>query len=416
MSGDGENEALRHIVIVRRKRGDHDDHHGGAWKIAYADFMTAMMAFFLVMWLVNMTDDKKIVQIAAYFNPLRLTDKSPSQKGLQDATKDELPNAGGAETEKGAGGASKEKEKGKEKEKDKEKEKQQEKDNPQGPKDKSKAETIREQRSNTKSAHVESELFVDPLKTIAKIADKAPPTPPSAGAGTKPWGHPSAVSGKALLDPFDPAHRGSNAIPPPSHPLSLDKTKSAVPEALKREQGTLDHQAPKKSAEGPPSATSPAVPDPATKSAASIENEIKAALRDVTGPQPQVAVKATPEGLLIRLADDVDFGMFAIASAEPLPATIKFMDRIGAILKERAGQIVVRGHTDGRPYRTGAYDNWRLSSARAHMAQYMLLRAGVAADRIIRVEGHADRNLLDTKDKEASQNRRIEILVGSARP
>ncbi|MEQ1709807.1 MAG: flagellar motor protein MotB [Hyphomicrobium sp.] len=408
MSGDGENEALRHIVIVRRKRGDHDDHHGGAWKIAYADFMTAMMAFFLVMWLVNMTDDKKIVQIAAYFNPLRLTDKSPSQKGLQDAAKEGLPQLINSETEKGQGGS------GKGKDKDKENDKG--KDNAQGPKDKSKAEAIREQRSKTKSAHVESELFVDPLQAIAKIADKAPPTPPSAGAGTMPWGHPSAVSGKALLDPFDPAQRGRNAMPPSAHTLSIDKNKSAVPDALKREQGALDQQASRKSADALASKTSPVLPDPATEAAPTLESEIKAALKDVIGPQPQVAVKVTPEGILIRLADDVDFGMFAIASAEPLPATVQFMDRIGAILKERAGPIVVRGHTDGRPYRSGAYDNWRLSSARAHMAQYMLLRAGVATERIIRVEGHADRNLLDTMDKEAAQNRRIEILLGGAGP
>ncbi|KML39174.1 MULTISPECIES: flagellar motor protein MotB, partial [Burkholderia] len=41
------------LVVVRRKKGeDHDAHHGGAWKIAYADFVTAMMAFFLLMWLL----------------------------------------------------------------------------------------------------------------------------------------------------------------------------------------------------------------------------------------------------------------------------------------------------------------------------------------------------------------------------
>jgi len=58
-------------VIIRRKRdGDHEAHHGGAWKIAYADFMTAMMAFFLVMWLLNATTDEQRRGIASYFNPL----------------------------------------------------------------------------------------------------------------------------------------------------------------------------------------------------------------------------------------------------------------------------------------------------------------------------------------------------------
>ena len=52
-------------------------HHGGVWKIAYADFMTAMMAFFLVMWLINSTDKKMLTQVATYFNPMRLTDRRP---------------------------------------------------------------------------------------------------------------------------------------------------------------------------------------------------------------------------------------------------------------------------------------------------------------------------------------------------
>src|SRR4029079_14842023 len=43
------------VIIKRIKRGGHGGHHGGAWKVAYADFVTAMMAFFLLMWLINHT-------------------------------------------------------------------------------------------------------------------------------------------------------------------------------------------------------------------------------------------------------------------------------------------------------------------------------------------------------------------------
>ncbi|MDZ7630569.1 MAG: flagellar motor protein MotB [Gemmatimonadaceae bacterium] len=51
------------IVIVKKKSGGHGGHHGGAWKLAYADFVTAMMAFFLVLWLVGLDDEtKKAVQ------------------------------------------------------------------------------------------------------------------------------------------------------------------------------------------------------------------------------------------------------------------------------------------------------------------------------------------------------------------
>ena len=40
----------RPIIIIKKKKGGHGGHHGGAWKVAYADFVTAMMAFFLLMW------------------------------------------------------------------------------------------------------------------------------------------------------------------------------------------------------------------------------------------------------------------------------------------------------------------------------------------------------------------------------
>jgi chemotaxis protein MotB len=54
------------IVIVKKKGKGHHGHHGGAWKVAYADFVTAMMAFFLVMWLVNQSPSVKAA-VAGYF-------------------------------------------------------------------------------------------------------------------------------------------------------------------------------------------------------------------------------------------------------------------------------------------------------------------------------------------------------------
>ncbi|AYQ42352.1 flagellar motor protein MotB [Burkholderia aenigmatica] len=57
------------LVVVRRRKGeDHDAHHGGAWKIAYADFVTAMMAFFLLMWLLGSVSKYDKQGIEDYFN------------------------------------------------------------------------------------------------------------------------------------------------------------------------------------------------------------------------------------------------------------------------------------------------------------------------------------------------------------
>ena len=54
------------VIIIKKNRGGHGGHHGGAWKVAYADFVTAMMAFFLVMWLVSSSPDVK-KSVAGYF-------------------------------------------------------------------------------------------------------------------------------------------------------------------------------------------------------------------------------------------------------------------------------------------------------------------------------------------------------------
>ena len=56
------------IIIKRIKKAEHE-HHGGAWKVAYADFVTAMMAFFLLMWLINTASPEQKKGIADYFAP-----------------------------------------------------------------------------------------------------------------------------------------------------------------------------------------------------------------------------------------------------------------------------------------------------------------------------------------------------------
>ncbi|MEO8529657.1 MAG: flagellar motor protein MotB [Deltaproteobacteria bacterium] len=57
------------IIIKKRKIVKGGGHHGGAWKVAYADFVTAMMAFFMLMWLLNATTEKQRKGIADYFSP-----------------------------------------------------------------------------------------------------------------------------------------------------------------------------------------------------------------------------------------------------------------------------------------------------------------------------------------------------------
>lgn len=71
------------VIIIRRKKGGgHAGHHGGAWKVAYADFVTAMMAFFLLLWLLNVTTDTQRRGLADYFSPVGLSKSSSGAGGM----------------------------------------------------------------------------------------------------------------------------------------------------------------------------------------------------------------------------------------------------------------------------------------------------------------------------------------------
>ena len=81
MSGQG-SEGERPIIII--KKGGHGDHghHGGAWKVAYADFVTAMMAFFLLLWLLNVTTDEQKHGLADYFAPTTASQSTSGSGGI----------------------------------------------------------------------------------------------------------------------------------------------------------------------------------------------------------------------------------------------------------------------------------------------------------------------------------------------
>src|SRR5512143_687859 len=74
------------IVIKRIKKGGGAGHHGGAWKVAYADFVTAMMAFFLLMWLINTTSPEQKRGIADYFAPASVSQSTSGSGGILSGT------------------------------------------------------------------------------------------------------------------------------------------------------------------------------------------------------------------------------------------------------------------------------------------------------------------------------------------
>ena len=429
-------------IIIKRGGGDHDDgHHGSAWKIAYADFVTAMMAFFLVMWLINSSDKKTLTQVATYFNPLRLTDKSAASKGLHEAHSVEQTSQGDEVSSSGTTqGAQVEKSK-------------------------------KESKGDPKGKNADEVIFQDPLSMLDRMAQDAKE---AQAAQPKPAQGPPEPSSSAnsdlIRDPFDPGFRQqvevvrkgekgegtgtknersegglSGDLPDKSKQGGINEgeasTKSGIGDIAEKKLGGGDQEA-RKQAEAdrqpqpaPPSNTSAKAKaktaDKSDKSeenpeaarakvvaqVAQIEREIKATLEQaLSGALPNIEVTSTDEGILISITDDLDFGMFAVGSAEPQPNLVLVMEKLGEVLAKQNETIVVRGHTDSRPFKGERYDNWRLSTARAHMAYYMLVRGGVDEKRFERVEGYADKRLREKRDPMAAPNRRIEILLRRTKP
>ncbi|MBV9509536.1 MAG: OmpA family protein [Caulobacteraceae bacterium] len=76
----------RPIMIKKVKKVSGGGHHGGAWKVAYADFVTAMMAFFLLMWLINTTSPQQKRGIADYFAPASVSQSTSGSGGILSGT------------------------------------------------------------------------------------------------------------------------------------------------------------------------------------------------------------------------------------------------------------------------------------------------------------------------------------------
>ena len=92
MAGDG-------VYVIKRIKKSGEGHHGGAWKVAYADFVTAIMAFFLLMWLINTTTPEQKRGIADYFAAQNIARTTSGAGGVLAGTVfgQEGSRAGGAD-------------------------------------------------------------------------------------------------------------------------------------------------------------------------------------------------------------------------------------------------------------------------------------------------------------------------------
>lgn len=395
----GPDEAKHEIVIVRRAHGDHDDeHHGGVWKIAFADFMTAMMCFFLVMWLINASNEQTRAAVASYFNPVKLVDRNATRKSLEeigDGPEQTGTESDETETEGGEAKA--------------------------GPS--SNEGTV---DSSDIKKEADEKLFSDPYAVLAEIAsdtgikqnisDKGEGGAQLAGPAT------GASGGEAYRDPFAPDFWSQQVALPSEAEASAEPERTTAPaensdakdeprgEPVELAQATKQ-QTPAKPAAPAPAADAHEPTAETVKAADRIRRELAKALLPDDRMKDGISVVATDRGVQVSVTDQLEFGMFEIGSAMPRRELVLAMEKIGRAIGAQNGTVTIAGHTDARPYKGGGYDNWRLSTARAHSAYYMLVRAGLDERRVTEVAGYADRKPKDGANPLAAANRRIEILL-----
>jgi len=243
------------IIVKKVKRG-HDGAHGGSWKVAYADFVTAMMAFFLLMWLLAMVSPEKRAAISDYFKHFSIFEQSG--------------------------------------------------------------------KSFMKESSQILEKPAGEVKTINKEYAQG--------------------LGEMSAEQFK------------------NKLKKAIDEKLK---GLKEH----------------------------------------------LMVDTVDDGVRIQLVDTEGKPMFRPGSAEPSPSAMEILRFVSDNIKDMPNKIAVEGHTDSSPLHKQKYTNWELSTERASAARRLLQEDGIDSDRVARVSGYADTELLYKDNPTDSRNRRISIIL-----
>jgi chemotaxis protein MotB len=338
-------------TIIKREEVVEGGHHGGAWKVAYADFVTAMMAFFLLMWLLNATTEQQRRGLADYFSPSNVLGQAATGSGQPFGG--HTPNDDGSMvSDKGARTA--------------------QPGQVAIPPEPSDADTLGSQAPTESTDDTGKTKPSDTDGNGAKGGGGQANTAAAAPAQADYLGQ--AASGSATkVDPraTDPAHLADKALR-----AEIDR----------RERAAFD-------------------------AAASAIRDAVAADPALADLGRQLRIDVTPEGLRIQLLDAENTPMFASGSADLDERARALLVKVAGVLAKLPEPIAITGHTDAAPYKGGDRTNWELSSERANATRRLLTEAGLPEARFASVSGRADRDPLLPADPMAAANRRIAIVV-----
>ena len=338
-------------IIIKKHIGGHGGGHGGAWKIALADMMTAMMAFFLLMWLLGSTNTDARKSIADYFKqtPLLKMGNNAGSNGV-------------------FGGRS----------------------------------------------MISPEGLPDSINQTS-VANVMPPTQATGGndrdegpAGSQsPDGKSKEGEGRAgmakgpaeggVVDDAELGAQGSDATVQEGQP------KRGESASTKSAGGVSDDAAKKAAAEVD------------QKNFDALQAQVSEALsKDATLSKiaDQVQFVKVKDGLRIEIVDKADFSMFSVGTTRVLPRASALIGELAKAISELPNQVVIRGHTDSLAYALDSeMNNWLLSAERAESTRQLLEKAGVPEGQIARVEGVADTEPYNPKDALDIRNRRISMTL-----
>jgi chemotaxis protein MotB len=344
-------------VLIRKEEIVEGGHHGGAWKVAYADFVTAMMAFFLLMWLLNATTEAQRKGLADYFAPASQLSRANSGAGLPLGGKSAF-ETGDRASDRGAN-------------------------------------TFIPGRAPPPLSEqdLDGDEPVPAGSTMDGIAGKPTEAHGAGDAASKGPGDHEAGGGAAPKPspaPSDAAFlaaAGSGVAKPVPNPTDkLSPAQQAARERAAFEQAAHD-----------------------IREAVARDPALAALAR-------QLAIDITPEGLRIQMLDEDNQPMFATGSSVLNGRARTLVGKIVPALARLEGAVSIAGYTDAAPFRGIERSNWELSSERAHATRRLLIDAGLPEARFRDVTGHADRDLLLPADPLAAANRRIAIVVLRAAP
>jgi len=340
-------------IVIRREEAVDDGRHGGAWKVAYADFVTAMMAFFLLMWLLSTTSEDQRKGLADYFSPTSLLSRAASGTGKPFSGSTPLVD-GSLLSDRGA------------------------------------LQVITGEQPVVDLPDEDSDTRAEPRP----YRDDITPTqeqPQDQQTATAVAAR-TADTGPTPGQPVSSSH--PSTFPPDAHVATATRPQPPRPptaEEIRAERERQERQAFEQAAE-------------------QIRDAVRAdpTFADIAS---QLAIDMTPEGLRIQIMDEDRRPMFATGSALPNEWARLLLQKVAPVLQHLPQPISIAGHTDAAPYRGTDRSNWELSTERANATRRALLEAGMPEARVRTVTGHADRDPLLPADPLAAANRRIAIVV-----